>query len=300
MSDVGDDDFMRYVYRGEEGEIIPDGATHIIVREDVRVILSGAFKDHPNIVEVICHEDVEKIERTAFFRCPCLRRVIIPGVKIVEKWAFFECDALTDVACGKLEIIGLKAFQYCESLRSINLPSARIVERCAFACCDTLMDVKFGSKLERFDESAFLSCTSLERITIPLKDGLITADDTFQECENLQQVDLAEGELHETIAALYFEEWRVDLYQQIDEINQTLPTADVGFYEDEEYQDVGEKAVAIRSWIRSVPGKILHYKAKHRRVLDDDVAPSLQHDLPQDIVRNSVLPFLELPSNAFE
>ena len=128
MSDVGDDNFMRYVYRGEEGEIIPRGATHISVREDVRVILAYAFYEHPNIVEVICHDKVEKIEEEAFYRCIYLRRVIMPGVKIVEIEAFFECNALTDVECGKLEIIEEDAFGHCKSLRSIHLPSVRIVE----------------------------------------------------------------------------------------------------------------------------------------------------------------------------
>ena len=58
MSDVGDNNFMRYIYRGEEGEIIPRDATHIFVHESVKDILANAFLSHPNIIEVICHEDV--------------------------------------------------------------------------------------------------------------------------------------------------------------------------------------------------------------------------------------------------
>ena len=59
MSEVGGKNFMRYnfmryIYRGEEGEVIPRGATHIIVNESVTVILRAAFYNHPNIVEVIC------------------------------------------------------------------------------------------------------------------------------------------------------------------------------------------------------------------------------------------------------
>ena len=38
------------------------------------------------------------------------------------------CNALTDVECGKLEIIEEDAFGHCKSLRSIHLPSVRIVE----------------------------------------------------------------------------------------------------------------------------------------------------------------------------
>ena len=83
--------------------------------------------------------------------------------------------------------------------------------------------------------------------------------------------------------------------EEIDSINQTLPTADAGYYGDYGEEDIdGEKAVAIRDWIRSVLGKINEYKAEHRRLLEEDVAPSLPHVLPQDIVMESVLPFLIL------
>ena len=94
--------------------------------------------------------------------------------------------------------------------------------------------------------------------------------------------------------------------EEIDSINQILPTASAGsgwddeVFEEErdEYED-GEKARAIRTWIRSVLRKIIHYKAEHQRLLDE-ATTSLQLALPHDIVKNNVLPFLELPSNTFE
>ena len=295
---------IRYTYRGEEGEIIPREATHITVGEGVTFVRERAFFRHPNIVELICHDKVEKIEMKAFGKCFSLRRVIMPGIKIVEKIAFVKCKALTDVECGKLEIINEIAFCLCESMRSIDLPSARIVKGGAFDSCMALEDIKFGSKLERIEEMAFWGCTSLERITIPLKDGLITDDDIFTGCESLKHVDLIEGELHETIAALHLEEWRDDMSDEIDSINRNLPGASAGYYYDWWYTDeedeegVGEKARVIRTWIRSILSKIIHYQEEHRRLLDD-VATTLQLALPHDIVMNSVLPFLGLPSHTF-
>ena len=91
---------MRYVYRGEEGEHIPDGATHIFVAEDVTFVRARAFAMHPNIVEVICHDNVEKIEVEAFEDCSSLKRVIMPGVIEVERYAFYSSAALTDVECN--------------------------------------------------------------------------------------------------------------------------------------------------------------------------------------------------------
>eukprot|EP00973_Karenia_brevis_P031141 4296163-Karenia_brevis.AAC.1 len=89
--------------------------------------------------------------------------------------------------------------------------------------------------------------------------------------------------------------------EEIDSINQRLPTVDAGFDDDDDddyYHHVGLKALAIRMWIRSVLDKIIHYKAEHQRLLDEEVATTLQFALPQDIVMNNVLPFLELPSLA--
>ena len=201
MADVGDNNFLRYVYRGEEGEIIPDEATHIIVGDGVTFVRAFAFSLHRNIIEVVCHEDVEKIDRYAFAYCRNLRRVIMPGVKIVMGAAFNFCPALADIECGRLEIIKGHAFVTCESLRSIKLSSIRIVEMCAFNECLALVEAKFSNKLESLGESTFNNCESLERITIPLKDGLIVDDDIFQGCESLKRVDLIEGELHETIVS---------------------------------------------------------------------------------------------------
>ena len=316
MADVGNDYFMRYVYRGEEGELIPEEATHITVAEDVTVVLARAFYRHRKIVEIICHDRVEKIEREAFYNCRRLRRVIIPGVKEVEECAFWDCAepicgsrVLMDVECGKLEIINDSAFNNCRLLTSINLPSARIVGSGAFSHT-ALTDVKFGNKLERIEERAFAyNCvipniwqsltdalsTSLERITIPLKDGLITSDDIFKECSKLKQVDLVERvELNGIIAALHLEDWRNDMNEEIDLINRILPNARAGYYSFTNDDD-GEKAQTIRTWIRSVRGKLIHYQAEHQRILNE-ATTTLQLVLPRDIAMNSVLSYLALPS----
>eukprot|EP00984_Skeletonema_dohrnii_P008047 scaffold2946_cov74-Skeletonema_dohrnii-CCMP3373.AAC.4 len=236
------DNIIRFNYTGEDRRI-PRDATHVTVDQSVTIIPANAFDGNRNIVEVICDVNIKKVARDAFAECPSLRRVIMPGVEIVKKRAFYCCRTLTYVECGKLEIIGYAAFCNCRSLRSINLPSAKIVEGNAFSECISLTDAKFGDKLERIKRGAFVDCRSLEPITIPLKDGIITADDIFQGCENLKHLDLVEGAIHETIAALQLEVWRNDMNEEIDSINQILPTVNAGRYYDD---DDGGKARAIR------------------------------------------------------
>ena len=173
------------------------------------------------------------------------------------------------------------------------MPSARIVGEGAFTSCENLTNVKFGKDLESIGRKAFLNCSSLERITIPLKENLITADNIFTGCEKLKHVDLAGGEVDETIAALHLGEWRNDMEEDIGSINQILLDTIPG-----NWNNVGGKARAIRRWIRSVLRNIIHYQTEHDRLLDE-VATTLQLALPRDIMVR-VLPFLALPPHTFE
>ena len=185
------DHIRRYNYTGEDRRV-PDDATHVTIAASVRVIPANAFRGHPNIVEVVCDVNVKRVERDAFTECPSLRRIIMPGVEVVEEHVFYNCVNLTDVECGMLEIIKEVAFQRCKSLSSIDLPSAKIVEGWAFEGCAALTDARFGSKLERIVGEAFADSESLEQITIPFKDGMITAGSIFSGCENLKHVDLVQ------------------------------------------------------------------------------------------------------------
>ena len=282
-----------FTYTGRDGDVVPRDVTRVCIHKSLTVIPRRAFYGRRNIEEVICDVGIETIEADAFFFCTSLRLVIMPGVKVVSANAFFGCEALTDVECNELEIIGWNAFGNSKSLRSINLPSAKIVKGGAFHNCEALTDVKFGIKLERIEACAFALCTSLEHITLPLKDNMIHDDTTFKGCVNLEHVDLAGGP-HETISALHLEGWRNVMNEEIDSINQILPRA-----AGRGYGDVGGKAIVIRSWIRSVLRKIIHYKVQHHRLLDE-AATALELTLPKDIVIENVLPFLELPSYTFE
>ena len=76
------------MFSGADDEVIPQNATHFSVHESVKVIPAMALEQHQNIVELICHAD-------AFFWCPSLKRIIIPGVEIIESYAFQGCKALS-------------------------------------------------------------------------------------------------------------------------------------------------------------------------------------------------------------
>ena len=293
-----------YIFTGREGEVIPDHVTHVLIDKALKFVRASAFARHRKIIEMICHDGVEKIEEYAFNGCRSLRRVIIPGVKVIERNAFTPhvsvhgincCGALTYIGGDKLERIGRSAFAACYSLRSFKMPSAAIVMRYAFAGCTKLRSARFGKDLESLGEMAFHNCHSLRRIALPLRDGIISDDNIFKGCDDLIQVDIVGG-VHETVAALLLDEWKNEMNEEIDSINQILPNTPAGT---DRYMDNGGKAQEIRSWIRSVLRKIIHYKAEHRSYLDE-AAATLQSSLPNDIVHKSILPFLELPSYTFQ
>ena len=279
------------------GGVVPDHVTHVLIDKALKFVRKLAFYRHPNIEEVICHDGVEKIEQEAFSRCPRLRRVIMPGVKEIEQYAFNECEALTYIEWDKLERIGKAAFQSCTSLSSVDLPSIRIVERFAFSSCTNLTNAKLGKDLESIGAGAFYNCTSLERIALPLKDVVVAADSIFQACKNFSHVDLVEGEILDgTVAAFLMEEWQNDMNEEIHAINRILPRTHGG---NRGPFRAGEKAQAIRTWIRSLLHKYTHYKAEHRHYLGV-AAATLQPALPNDILFKSVLPFVDLPTGTFE
>ena len=285
----------HFLYRGGR-RVVPQNISHVHVHKSLKVIPAMAFFKHRNIVEVICHNGVERIERQAFAHCPSLRRVVIRGVEVIESDAFRWCRVLTYVECRKLERIGEEAFGVCKSLRGINLLCVNIVERLAFANCTSLTEATFGQKIESIRDGAFDGCVSLERITIPLKHGLITNDDVFRECQSLRVVKLVEEEaLYETSIALQLKEWRNEMNYAMESISQTLPNAPAG-----DNGHVGEKARTLRRWITRFLRTIVDCKQRHQCLLHEDVMTTLHHALPCDVVLNSILPFLELPLYTFD
>ena len=76
-------DIIRFNYTDEDRRV-PRNATHVTIAKSVRVVPEDAFYFNRNIVEVIFDVSVKKVEEGAFDSCTSLRRVIMPGVEIVE------------------------------------------------------------------------------------------------------------------------------------------------------------------------------------------------------------------------
>ena len=130
------------------------------------------------------------------------------------------------------------------------MPSIKRVGACAFIHCDASTDVVFGEKLERIEENCFYEC-ALRSISIPLEDNLIIDNTAFSGCNNLSRVDALDGRIHKTIFSLHLKTWRNEMKDEIDSINQTLPTTTA-------------KTQAIQQWIARVLSRMAHYKSEHK------------------------------------
>ena len=254
-----------FVYTGGDQEV-PHDVRRAKIDESVDTILARAFYMRTELIEVVGHNKLKKIEHSAFNNCLSLKRLMkMTGVKEIENHAFLDCEALSDAEFVNLEIVGRGAFGWCKSLKFINMPSVRRVGVCAFEYCTVLTESVFGEELERIEVRVFDGCYSLRRIAIPLKRGLIVEDDAlricnFIGCDNLSRVDIVGG-IHETISSLHLESWRNEMREQIDQINQTLLET-----------SANEKTAAINQWISSVLNRMENYKAEHQILLKEAMA----------------------------
>ena len=185
---------------------------------------------------------------------------IMRGDKIIKRRAFYgayeyrEHARLTSVKILDVEEIEEQAFFECFKFSSIKLPDIRIVGVGAFGRCYNLSYVELGDKLEIVERVAFDDCQKLERIALPLKGNMIK-DYAFLDCPMLTTVDLVEG-IHQTIASLHLENWRSELNNEINRINQILPTT-----------ETSRKTTEIQQWMEEAISQLNYYKEEHRKLL---------------------------------
>jgi hypothetical protein len=256
MADAAGDHDEIFVYMGGEQQV-PVDVSRVRIHKSVKIIPDNTFRHRRRLASVEFHDGVERIGRWAFHDCVSLRGVKLLGVIVIEFRGFSNCEGLTDVDFGdKLETIEFGAFCDCESLTNIKMPSVRSIQGHAFSRCLRLTVFKLPEVLETIGDGAFYLCYCLQRIAMPLKRRMI-AEHVFLGCENLTTVDLVlVGGTNKTISSLHLDRWRKEMNEEINRINQVLPTT-----------SEGTKTHEISQWIDSVIQRLEHYKAVHHALL---------------------------------
>ena len=249
-----DDDEMIFVYMGGD-QVVPMDIRRVRIHKSVKNIPRDAFYGREHLIDVEFHDGIEIVEAEAFHSCFSLRSAKLLGVKIIKTRAFSNCFGLTDVEFNSLETIEQRAFCNCTSLRSITMPSVRTIGKCAFIYCYHLTDLYLPEALETIQEAALYNCKRLRRITMPLN-CMIGAHVFGNNCSKLTSLDLVGG-IHNTTASLHLESWRNEMKDEINRINQVLPSMERA------------KTAEIQQWMSSVISQLDHYKAEHKALLKE-------------------------------
>ena len=248
-----EDDDSIFVYTGGQA---PYNVRHVRVDESIDAIADEAFWNNPYLEKIEMHNRVGRVGYQAFRNCPALKGIKLPGVEVIEYGAFADCG-LEYVEFGdKLRTIEECAFYNCTSIESVKFASPLRVGKYAFEDCEKLTEVELPEEVKGVECGAFEFCPSLERISMPLKDGIFE-DEAVYCCEKLTTINII-GSIHKTINYLSLESWRNEIHDEIDRVNRVLPDA-----------DQKEKTHIIQQWMKSVIGVVEYCKNEHHNLIHE-------------------------------
>ena len=182
--------------------------------DDVEGIGPNAFS-YSQLSGVSIPVSVVEMGEFAFYECPRLQHIDLPGVRKLGRKAFQDCKALQAVTAPSLAEVPASTFENCSALTSIELsPEINTIGEHAFKHCKALAYIELPEQLttiskEAFEgcalsslelpdgivtigERAFKNCKGLTRVTVP--DVCATIDkEAFRECSLLAEIDLGKA-----------------------------------------------------------------------------------------------------------
>ena len=132
----------RYEFEYREGSIydIPQAVTHLRLHPSVTEVKMNAFKEYPNLKEVVFNEGLQTILADAFRGCEKLTSINIPST---------------------VSYIGMNAFRHCKNLREVILNDGlRVIDEFAFHSCSSLERIVLPSSVAEIYNNAFWGCSS--------------------------------------------------------------------------------------------------------------------------------------------
>ena len=152
-----------------DGELLE----RLVIPDEITSIRDYAFNCGKEIREVVFHENVKTIGRSAFLGCENL-------------------ELTRDKLPNYLQTIGAYAFAKCKKISKVGIPSSVTeIGEAAFAMCSGMTQCIFAQdmQIEKISRKMFQECTSLEKTTIP--DGAtIIEGEAFQNCKKLDSITI--------------------------------------------------------------------------------------------------------------
>ncbi|MBR5773572.1 MAG: leucine-rich repeat protein [Clostridia bacterium] len=172
-----------------------DNGESIDVKEGIREIREGAFKDRRALHHIRLPESLETIGFESFRGCSSLEEMEIPERTIrIGESAFRDCTEMRRLVVKNNCIkIGERAFENCAVLEEVELPQGLTeIYGGVFNSCKSLRKIILPQKLTVLGESAFSDCIVLEAMDVP--ETVTKIDDlAFNGCVSMARIVLHEG-----------------------------------------------------------------------------------------------------------
>ena len=172
----------------------------------VRVIDDGCFMCWSEMTGILLPDGITRIGDRAFLDCRSLQNITLPeSLTTIDDCAFLRCASLRSIRIPKnVSHIGKSAFGGCTSLERIEVDERNpyftsrngvLYDRdmLALLCCPcggSCFDIP--ESVTRLGDSAFRSCSKLERIGVPGHVKHIGRC-AFKDCQSLLEIRIGEG-----------------------------------------------------------------------------------------------------------
>ena len=226
------------------------------------------FCAYDNVLTTVTFRgNVTSIGESAFMYCEALENIDLPNsVEYIGNQAFYQCYKLPYVAISAATI-GAEAFGGCEKLSRIDFTDdVKTVGTNAFRACNRLRSVVIPASVETLDPGAFMNCSSLGKVYLPLKFKDNIDASVFQGCPlNDEDIVYYDAEGPEFVTVTFMSQGEVvDTRQYLANVLDYLPSvsasglAFVGWYNAQEDGEpasdadiTGESVTLYARWVES-------------------------------------------------
>lgn len=157
------------------------------IKDGTVVVADGLFYGDEELTSIDIADSVEYIGSMAFEECINLREVKLPkSLYTICEETFYGCESLESITLPDVVNIGESAFAHCINLKNIVIPESVEfgIDDSAFLNCTSLEKVTINGDVQLIGTAAFLNCENLNSVNIPKSVGYIGAD-AFEFCEKL-------------------------------------------------------------------------------------------------------------------
>ena len=190
----------------------------LVIGENYHCIAEGAFQNNIKVRALYLDRNIREIRRKAFLNCTAIKKIEMPGVRVIGQEAFGGCVNLTGATLpDTVETMGNSAFSGCKRLTSVQIGKMsqdRVIRRDTFRDCVSLKDIQLPQKIKTIEDFAFYKCQNLSEFffskfireignsafygcgfnELELPEGLERiGDSAFLKCRNLEYVRIPES-----------------------------------------------------------------------------------------------------------